>query len=82
MRHLPNPLLPLPGDRSVEEGQVEVMDGGSDLSDQAGEIVEGSALQASPLLDPDSSCTEQINLRADLSKMNNQLEESKFTFSR
>ena len=87
MRHLPNPLLPVPGDRSVEEGPVEVMDGGSDLSDQAGEIVEGSALQASPLLEPGGSpedkqaaplmkgtCTEQINLRVDLSKMNTQLE--------
>ena len=48
MRHLPNPLLPVPGDRSVEEGPVEVMDGGNDLSDQAGETMEGSALQASP----------------------------------
>ena len=89
MRHLPNPLLPVPGDKSVEEGLVEVMDGGSDLSDQAGEIVEGSALQASPFLDPGSSSedkqsaplmkhsrTEQIKLRANLSKKNNQLEGS------
>ena len=49
--------------------------------------MEGSALQASPLLDPGGSpedkqaaplmkgsCTEKINLRADLSKMNTQLE--------
>ena len=47
MRHLPNLLLPVPGDRSVEEGPAEVMDGGRDLSDQAGEIMEGSALRFS-----------------------------------